>query len=99
MIVTQQASSSQKALLTLRIPNRSGREQEILCDSVRLSARDGETGRNGGSLGIRPGHMRAIVALSPHTLRAFLNGEIVYEAEISGGIASVCDNVVSVLPE
>ena len=93
------ATSTDKKLLTLCIPGPDGKEQRIICDSVRLCAVDGEKGRGGGGFGIRPGHAKAIAALDRHTLRAMLDGAVVYEAEIPGGIASVCGDVVTVLPE
>ena len=84
--------SKQGTGFCLRVVRRSGGEAQavtVACDSVRLFARDGENGRGGGCLGIRRGHVPAIIALGNHPVVALLGGQTVFETPVSGGIAVV----------
>lgn len=85
--------------LTLHIAPGNGKSSSVSCDSVHLIAKDGETGKNGGSLGIRRGHARALIALGAGPVRASLGGVTVYEAELPGGIAFVEHDTVTVFPD
>jgi hypothetical protein len=81
---------------SLRVVRRSGREAQavpatetIPCDSVRLYALDGANGQGGGCLGIRQGHVPAVIALGNHPVVALRGGQVVREIPLSGGIAVV----------
>ncbi len=92
-------SSDPKAPLTLRVVCPDKEPVTVVCDSVRLCIRDDAKGRGGGLLGIRHGHAPAVMALDGGTIRAFMQGEPVYEQSICGGLAAIRDNVVTVFPE
>lgn len=85
--------------ITLNIVGRNGKSQSVSCDSVRLNACDNNKGKNGGSLGIRKGHLKSLIALSPSTVEGYLKDELVFSAEISGGIASVENDIVTVFSD
>ncbi len=88
---------SEAAPLILRLIDRSGNEQKIPCDSIRLYAKDDARGRAGGWLGIHPGHIGALIALSGAPIHAYLKGKEIFTTDISGGIASVEHDVVTLL--
>lgn len=92
-------TKSGDAGLTLRLAPCNGKSTSVHCDSVRLVAKDGAGGTGGGSLGIRRGHARALVALAAGPVQARLGGETVYEIELSGGIAFVEHDTVTVFPD
>jgi len=85
--------------LKLEIITPEGRKAFTECESVNVYARDNEKGEGGGSVGIRPGHMPAVVALGTGEVCAFLNGKKVYSASVRGGFALVRDNTVTVMTE
>ena len=86
------------APLTVRIVTPNGVAAEAACDSVILPVADGKSGA-GGSMGIRRGHARAMIALAEGTVRARLAGNTVLSAAVTSGIASVGGNVVRILAE
>lgn len=90
---------SMDAGLTLRLAPCDGKSTLVHCDSVRLVAKDGAKGSGGGSLGIRRGHAPALIALARGPVLAYLEGEMVYEAEFSGGVALVEHDTVTVFPD
>ena len=68
------------------------------CDSVLLTAKDDAEGRGGGSLGIRRGHLPAVVALEEGgPVRVLREGETVFTARLRGGFARVDREQVTVL--
>lgn len=68
------------------------------CDAVNLFARDNKKGAGGGSVGIRRGHARAIIALDDgKTVNVVLDGKTVFSAAVAGGFADVSDNKVTVI--
>jgi len=84
--------------LTLVITTADGETQSFACDSVNLISCDDSMGDNGGSIGIRRGHMPAVIALEPDSMiKAMQNGNRVYSAKIGGGFASVRNNTVTVV--
>ena len=87
------------ACMTLRILTPEGAAAERGCDSVVFLLPDGADGRGGGFAGIMRNHAPAVMALAEGPLRASLDGKPVLEAVVSGGFASVRDNVVTVLTE
>lgn len=85
--------------LILHICTPNGEAASLECDSIRFSIPDGENGKGGGSIGIRPGHIPALIAMAPGTLTASLRGEQVYSAPTGSGFVSVSQNIVTVLAE
>ena len=68
------------------------------CDAVSLWERDSVDGRNGGSIGIRPGHLPAVIALAENgPLRVTRQGKTVIAAKVIGGFARVEPGSVTVL--
>ncbi len=87
------------APLTLRITDRRGNTQTFACDSVKLCAKDSAKGTQGGWIGIHRGHMPALISLANAPVSAFLAGDTVCNYAVTGGIAHVCSNIITVFPE
>ena len=87
------------ATMTLRLQTPSGLSEEIPCDSVVLMQRDSVSGHGGGLVGVRAGHAPAVIALGEGPVRASLGTKTVFLAAVSGGFASVTDNVVTVITD
>lgn len=69
----------------------------VRCDSIILCEKDNAEGQ-GGSLGIRPGHLPAVVALEEHSAVRAVSGEkTIFEAAVRGGFARVDAGSVTVL--
>lgn len=85
--------------LSLRIVTPKGELVSLRCDSVRLTVSDDGEGKGGGSLGIRPGHVRAVLSLQPGPLLADLSGTRVLSARCGGGFATVNADCVTVVAE
>ena len=82
---------------TLSVITYRGKRPPILCDSVHLNVSDNTQGQNGGSYGIRKGHVKALLSLSEGPLLAFLNGEQILSAKAGNGFASVEGDTVTVV--
>ena len=68
------------------------------CDTVNLIEKDNVEGRGGGSIGIRRGHLPAVVSLEEGgSVRASAEGTTVFEAIVRGGFARVDSSSVTVL--
>ena len=68
------------------------------CDYVELTAKDDAAGNGGGSLGIRRGHLPAVVALEEGgRVRVLREGETAYAARVRGGFARITREEVTVL--
>lgn len=80
--------------ITLRIVTPSGSEKDISCDSVRLNAADSQ---GGGLLGIRRGHIPALIMLERGRLTAYCDDKKIKDIGIGSGVATVADDVVTVL--
>lgn len=85
--------------IRLSIVTPDGEAVSVTCDSVRLDAQDDKNGRNGGGLGIRCGHIPAMIALSEGLLTASLEGNTVLKAKVKNGFAAVAQDVVTVLTD
>ena len=83
--------------MTLRLLTPTGTSAEAACDSVLLTQRDGAEGHGGGLVGIRADHAPAVIALGEGAVTASLGQNTVFRAAVSGGFASVLDNVVTVI--
>ncbi|MCR5681770.1 MAG: hypothetical protein K6G29_04890 [Clostridiales bacterium] len=74
--------------LTVTSPDREA--VSVRCDSVRLTVPDSRDGKiPGGSVGIRRGHMPALIAVAPGIVRAYAEGREIFVCETSGGLATV----------
>ena len=68
------------------------------CDAVDLTAKDDAGGSGGGSIGIRRGHLPAVVALEEGgSLQVRLEGKVLYSVRIRGGFARIDREEVTVL--
>ena len=74
-------------------------ETVVRCDAVSFTVPDGTKGKNGGSVGIRPGHINAMMALDSGKISARLEGHDVLSCVTSGGFAMVEDHRVTVLSD
>lgn len=86
-------------MLTLNILSPEGRHPAVTCDSVHLILSDDDTGKGGGSCGIRTGHAKAMLALSKGSITAFMKEEKVFEVQTGGGFATVENDVVTVVAQ
>ncbi len=84
--------------MTLRfvLPNKT---EQYECDDITFFTLDGKNGKNGGSIGIRENHEKAIMAVAAGELRATENGSTVFSRILKGGLASVENNVITVISE
>ena len=83
--------------LTLRVITPDGIALEAVCDSVTLPLSNGVNGEGGGAVGIRRGHIKAIMALSTGVVRASMGGAAIAAAHIGGGLAKVENDMVDVI--
>lgn len=81
----------------LKIVSPNGEAANLVCDSVQLCVPDGQNEKGGGWVGIRRGHRDALLALAPGTVRARQGDKVALETKITGGVAFVESNVVTVL--
>lgn len=86
-----------KLLLVLAAPGMP--ETVMRCDAVNFVVPDGVNGRNGGSVGIRPGHANAMMTLARGMITARLEGKCVLSAETAGGFVMVEAHRVTVLSD
>ena len=80
--------------LTLRMIAPEGGETVLVCESLRLPMADDSAGRGGGSLGIRPGHARALIALAEGVAEV-VTEEGVRRFHVAGGFADVKNDAVT----
>lgn len=85
--------------MTLRLLTPTGVSAQTPCDSVQLTIRDGADGQGGGLVGIRRNHAPAVLALGEGTILAELDHKPVFRANVSGGFASVDNNIVTVITD
>ena len=89
-----------KRTLTLILTAPDSGETKIDCDSVRFTVPDGEEEKNaGGSVGIRPGHTDALMAVAAGRVSASMNGGPVFSCVVGAGLAMVTPSSVSILTE
>lgn len=84
-------------LLVLASPGMP--ETVVRCDAVSFSVPDGVKGENGGSVGIRPGHTNAMMALDRGKIVARLGEQCVLSCTSSGGFAMVEGQRVTILSD
>ncbi len=85
--------------LTLRLLTPQGIAAEIACSRVRLELSDDAQGHGGGSVGILPGHLPALMALEAGRIIAARSGSETFTAQIGQGIARVEGDIVTVLTD
>ncbi len=85
--------------LTLNIVTPAGALPPVECDSIHLAVADNGEEKGGGSYGIRPGHIQALLALERGGIAAFLRGEKIFFGESGAGFASVDHDVVTAVLE
>lgn len=83
--------------LTLKIVTPEGEKAHCTCDGIRLRIPDDQNERNGGWVGIHPGHTPALMALTQGEVLVYRDGQEVERILIQGGFASVQENVVTVI--
>lgn len=79
--------------LTLTTPDAS---RTATVDAVSFTVPDGSSGTGGGSVGIRPGHTAALMAVAEGEVVARLRGEEILRARVDGGFATVDGESVTV---
>jgi len=67
------------------------------CDSLKFSISDGNSDKKGGLYGVRKGHTEALFALQSGKTEAFLNSELIFSAQTSGGFAKVSPKLVTIV--
>ena len=87
------------APMTLKILTPDGIFAQAGCDSAILTMRDGVEGKGGGLIGVQKDHTPAVLALGEGIVRGSLGGKTVLTACVSGGFASVKDNVITVITD
>lgn len=85
--------------MQLIIATPKGSKKPIECDSVHLNICDDANGKNGGSYGIKKGHVKALFSLEKGNVTALLNSETVYSATTTKGFATVDNDVITVAVE
>lgn len=80
-------------IIGLCVVSPQGTVLEAKCDSIVLPAADG------GLIGVRYGHTKAVFALSAGKIKAMLGGRTVAELSIPGGYARIERDEVSVITE
>ncbi len=93
----KQEGEKPRLTLTVILPDRPSVKTE--CDRVTLTVKDNTKGKNGGSYGIRPGHVPSVFLLDPGRTEAFLEGKTVWKGITSEGFAKVENNAVTVVTE
>lgn len=84
-------------MLTLKILSPGGETASLACDSIILTVRDNLQGKGGGSYGIRTGHAPALIATDKGAITAKLQGKTVFTDLFDQGMATVENNVVTVI--
>lgn len=83
----------------LKIVTPKGEAANVLCESVQLKTPDGVDGKNGGWLGIRQGHVDALLAISEGPVLALREGKEIARITVGAGFASVSKNTVTVITQ
>ena len=84
-------------MLTLKILSPGGERANVVCDSITLTVKDNSQGKGGGSYGIRTGHAPSLIATDKGTITAKKDGETVFSGFFGEGMATVDNNVVTVI--
>lgn len=91
---------AEEGALTLTVAYPTGGESHVSCDSVRFQVPDSKDGKQrGGSVGIRRGHIDALMAVDEGDVLGFTGGREVFRRRVRGGLAIVSRNKVMILAE
>lgn len=80
-------------VIKLRVVTPQGLLLETKCDSLVMPAADG------GLIGVRYGHTKAIIALSNGKIKATLGGRIIAETSVPGGYARIDKDEAVIITE
>lgn len=83
--------------LTLKIVTPEGVDRTVDCESISLWMAPDEKGKGEGSIGIRKGHVDAVIALGNGPIEARREGQAVFAARTRGGFATVLKDVVTIV--
>lgn len=83
--------------LTLIVPD--GQKTTCTCDALRFTIPDGQKKKNGGSIGIHPGHTNALMAVTAGKVTATLAGQTVLSCTTGDGLAMVSGDEVTILTD
>ncbi len=84
-------------MLTLKILSPGGAATDVVCDSITLTVRDNSQSKGGGSYGIRTGHAPALIATDKGNITAKKDGQTVLSDFFDEGMATIDNNVVTVI--
>jgi len=83
-------------MLSIVVPD--GKETSIRCDAVRFQIPDGVKNKpTGGSVGIHPGHMDALMSVAAGEVTASLAGKTVLHCTVDAGLAMVQKDAVNIM--
>ena len=89
-----------KDRLTFRLITPDGIMTDCECTAVDMTACADKNGQGGGSVGIRRGHLPAVIALeSGSKIKITLQNGDRQTVKVDGGFAEVADNTVTVICE
>lgn len=83
----------------LKIVTPKGEAASVACDSIQLKTPDGVDGKNGGWIGIRRGHVDALLAICSGPVVALKDGKELFRTQVGEGFASVKNSVVTVITQ
>ena len=83
--------------LTLKIVTPEGVDRTVNCESISLWMAPDTKGKGEGSIGIRQGHVDAVIALGNGPIEAREAGQTIFSARSEGGFASVLKDVVTIV--
>ncbi|MBR4881568.1 MAG: hypothetical protein IKU19_06510 [Clostridia bacterium] len=86
-------------MLTLKIVSKEGVSTPVECDSVHLKVCDNTLGQGGGSMGIRPGHIKSLISVERGPVVAYLDGKEIFSLDTDGGFATVENDNVTIVTE
>ena len=82
-------------LLTITTPDQT---RSMRCDAVNFLVPDSPDNPNtGGSIGIRRGHVDALMAIAPGRLTARAGGNTVLAVEVSAGFAVIRRDEITII--
>ena len=83
--------------LTLKIVTPEGVDRTVCCESISLWMAPDTKGKGEGSIGIRKGHVDAVIALGKGPIEGRENGQTIFSAQSDGGFATVLKDVVTIV--
>lgn len=86
-------------MLTLKIVSKNGSSPVVECDSIHLTVADDTTGKGGGSMGIRPGHIKSLISLGRGGVTAYIDGKEIFSCMTDVGFATVENDNVTIVTE